>query len=137
LNEYKEDRKEASKAVRAWIPFGLGLGAFVLVIVLVLIFAGLAVWGGYAIIHKAFEREIVQQSQQYTESKGALLHKLYGEYIQLDADITMLEASGGNREVINAKIAQQKELVGRIKYEASLVPDSEVPDEVRAFIATH
>lgn len=109
----------------------IGVAVFVSVLVVgVLVFWGLTATD---IITLGIQREIVQHSQQYVETKINLLNKLYNDHEQLEAEISTLSGNG----VIEAKKAQQKAVVVRIKTEATMIPENTVPPEIREFISTH
>jgi len=89
------------------------------------------------IISLDIQREVIQRSQQYVETKVNLLNKLHNDWLQLDAEIAELRADDGNEGIVAAKRAQQKNTANRIRTEAGMIPDSQVPDSVKAFIAAH
>lgn len=89
------------------------------------------------IISMNIEREKIQHSQQYTETKVSLLNKLYSDYEQLGTEIAELRSVEGNDEIITAKQAQQKATIKRLRTEADLIPSSQVPDHIKSFLAAH
>lgn len=89
------------------------------------------------IISMNIQRETVQHSQQYTETKVALLNKLYSDYEQLGAEMAELRSVAGNDEIIAAKQAQQRATLKRLRNEAGLIPNSQVPDHIQSFLSTH
>jgi len=133
LNDYRKDVKEVGKEIpfTLWTFFKWILGVMVVLAVLGFIAQSLG------IISLNIEREKVQHSQQYTETKVTLLEKLHSDWFQLNSEITELKSGEGNEEIIDAKKAQQKSIVKRIKTEASRIPNSQIPDEIKTFILTH
>jgi hypothetical protein len=67
----------------------------------------------------------------------ALLNKLHSDYMTLDAEIAELKSGEDNEEIISAKQAQQKSIISRLHNEADLIPESQVPDHIQTFLATH
>ena len=79
-------------------------------------------------------RENIQSSQQYTESQVQRLQNLYTEYNSLDVKIA---EAGEDSALVDALKAQQKALVSQMETIADLIPESEVPQDIRTFLATH
>ncbi len=88
---------------------------------------------GFINIH----REVVQHSQQYTESKVHLLQSLQNDWLELESDIAELSTEEGNGALIAAKEAQQEAIVNQMHTEAGLIPSSEIPADVARFLASH
>ena len=105
------------------------------------ILVGLVVigWGLMAanIVSFGIQREATQQSQPYTETKVSLLHKLHNDYLQLTTEIAELKSDSSNQEIIQGKEAQKKNIVKRMKSEAQLISQSEVPDSIKVFLRSH
>jgi len=106
---------------------GYGVLGFVL---LILLGFGMQALG---IISIGIQREVVQHSQPYVETKISLLHSLYNDWLQLDSEV----AESGNETVIRAKTAQQKAILMQMREESELIPSSEVPQSIKVFLATH
>ena len=104
------------------------------ILLAVLIFGTLVFWGLTAtgIITLGIQREVVQHSQQYVETKLNLLWSLYNSWTRLDAEIAEATDSG----VVEAKKAQQVATFSQMKQEASMIPEDTVPQEIREFIET-
>ncbi|MDO8259900.1 MAG: hypothetical protein Q7T50_00185, partial [Candidatus Magasanikbacteria bacterium] len=85
------------------------------------------------IISMNIEREVVQHSRQYTESKQASLQNLYSQYAGLALQIAKAETDG-NINVADAAKAQQIALITQMKREATNIPASEVPVEIYRLI---
>ena len=108
--------------------------ALLAIIVLVILFFILQSLG---IISLGIQREVIQHSQQYVETKVNLLNKLHNDYLQLDAEIAELRTGEDNEGIIAAKKAQQKNTINRMKTEADMIPSSQVPTSVKSFLSTH
>ncbi len=128
-NEYRDDMNRVAKdsAWTLWRFLPLGL-----LIVVLLTFLG---WGlkSAGIIGKDIDREVVQHSRQYTESKQAKLQNLYTEYTNLQTKAAQAEA-GGQEKVANAVKVQQRAILAQMKREATNIPNSELPSEVHRLI---
>ena len=86
------------------------------------------------IIGMNIDREVVQQSQQYVESKQAKLQNTYSEY--MDLETRRAEASlAGATDVEAALKAQKGALIAQMRREVTNIPDSEVPKEVATLLA--
>jgi hypothetical protein len=109
---------------------GIGLAIIVGIVVLS--------WGLMAsnIVSFGIQREAIQQSQPYVETKISLLHKLHTDWLQLDAEITEARVAG-QEAVVSSKIGQQKEIVNRMRYEAGLIAQSQIPDSIKYFLRSH
>ncbi|RLB87180.1 MAG: hypothetical protein DRH10_09540 [Deltaproteobacteria bacterium] len=132
MSEYRNELKRVSREApyTAWTFLKWGL--LVLLVFTILAFIAQAL----GIISINIQREVVQHSQQYVETKVNLLNKLHTDYLQLDAEIAELRAGEGNEEIIEAKRAQQKNIVTRMKTEAEMIPNSQVPASVKLFLST-
>ncbi len=77
-------------------------------------------WGLQAaqIVSFGIQREAIQHSQPYVETKISLLHKLHNDWLQLDAEIAEFKAIPNSQAIINAKQSQQKSIVIRLREEA-------------------
>jgi len=93
-------------------------------------------WGLMAsnIVTWSIQREAVQHSQPYVETKVSLLHKLHNDWLQLDAEIAELRSTEDSRPIIKAKQAQQKNIVIRMAEEAELIPASQIPASIGNFL---
>lgn len=80
-----------------------------------------------------YNRETVQQSQQYTEAKASFLTGQVSEYMKLAVEI----AESTSEEVKTAKMNQQLAILARVHEEIDRLPESEVPISVRAFMSAH
>ena len=131
MSDYRDGLKAADKDApyAAWIFFKWGLLA--LVVIGLLYFAGLSL----GILKMDIERENVQHSRQYVETKISLLEKLHTDWLRLDAEIIELTIEEGNESIISAKTAQQKYIVVQMRTEVRRIPDSEVPATIRSFLS--
>ena len=131
--EYRDEarfvRRETFWTLRKALPIFL-------VVLVVAVFIG---WGlkSAGIIGMNIEREVIQHSQQYVETKVNLLNKLHGDWLKLNADIAQAKTIEGAEVVILAKRAQRNNTLERIKTEASMIPSSQVPPAVQSFLSTH
>lgn len=96
-------------------------------------------WGLMAtnIISFGIQREAIQHSQPYVETKISLLHKLHSDWLQLGAEIAELKTIPESQDIIRAKQSQQKGIIVRMSEEAELLPDSQVPQSIVLFLARH
>ncbi len=78
----------------------------------------------------AIEREAVQQSQQYNETKTRLLNDLYENALELDVKI--LEAT--NPSVAAAQRAQRNQIVRQMREESQLMAESQIPAVIVTFL---
>jgi len=109
-------------------PILIGVGIFLIALILgILVFWGLTATG---IITRGIQREVIQHSQPYVETKLNLLWSLYNDWTQLESEIT----ETGDTAVIEAKRAQQAATVSQMRQEASMIPEGTVPPELREFI---
>ncbi len=134
MSDYHDDLKSVLKEVpyTAWTFFKWGLLAIIVIAIFIFIGQGLG------LISINIHREVTQHSQQYVETKVNLLNKLQNDWFQLDAETVELRMGDeDNGEIINAKIAQQKNIVKRMRTEADMIPDSQVPTSVRSFLSNH
>lgn len=128
-NEVRAGIKEANWTIWKVLPTVVLVG-----VILVILGWGLKAVG---IIGKDIEREVVQHSRQYTETKASLLEKLHNDYLQLSAEIAEFNASEGADEIVSAKSAQQKAILRRMRTESDRMPESQVPTHIRSFLSTH
>ena len=131
----KTELKELSREGRfaSWTLFKWA--AVVLPVVLIV---GLGVFWlltATSIVTRDIQREVTQHSQQYVEAKVNLLNKLYSDWTQLQAEIKVMEVAGGGEEIISAKQAQQRAIAIRAKTEAGMIPESQVPTDVKRLVA--
>ncbi len=133
MSEYRDEVKKINKEVPFTLWTVLKWVILILVVCVILYWVGLST----GIISRDIKREVIQHSQQYTETKGNLLNKLHDDWLQLDTEIVELKTYEGNDEIIAAKKAQQKNLVKRIRREAGMIPESQVPENVRTFLQRH
>lgn len=132
MNDYRREVREIGKEVpfTLWTFFKWALGIIVVV----------AVLGFFAqmlgIISINIEREKVQHSQPYVETKATLLLKLHSDWTQLEAEVVQLRAddSGGNFEIIVAKKAQQKSIIKRMQEEVTRIPEGKIPSSIKEFL---
>ncbi|MFA4942999.1 MAG: hypothetical protein WC564_05180 [Patescibacteria group bacterium] len=132
-NEYRNEVRKIGKDVpfTFWTFFKWSLGFIIVVAVLGFVAQSLG------IISLSIEREKIQHSQPYIETKVVLLEKLHNDWYDLEAEIVELKLAKESDEFISAKQAQQKNIVKRIKAEANLIPESQIPEEINDFILTH
>jgi hypothetical protein len=131
--EYRKGVNEGIEEAR-W-TLGKILPYFLLFIVFVLVLGWILQATG--IISMNIQREVTQHSQGYTESKARLLQKLHTDYLQLETEIAELQNKDDSQQIILMKRAQQKENLNRMRGEADLLPQSEVPQSVKTFLAKH
>ena len=127
--EYRDGMNEVAKdtswTVMRFLPVGL-------LIVAILVMLG---WflQSTGIISMNIDREVVQHSRQYTESKQGMLQNLYTEYANLQTKVVEAEANGATN-VADAARAQQGALLAQMKREATNIPNSQIPPEVKRII---
>ncbi|MBT3690393.1 hypothetical protein HOE31_00300 [bacterium] len=128
-NEYRDGATIVAKE-SAW-TFWRFLPLLLLVIVVVL----LVVWSlkSTGIIGKDIEREVVQHSQQYVESKQAKLQNLYTKYVELQTKATEAEFAGVT-ELVDVYYAQQKAILVQMRREVTNIPSHQVPPEVQKLL---
>ena len=81
-----------------------------------------------------FQREAVQHSHEYVETKRSLLLDLQNDWEQLDVEI--LETS--IPAVREGKLAQQAGILRQMKEEAQRIENSgDIPQSVKLFLAQH
>jgi len=85
------------------------------------------------IIGKDIEREVVQHSQQYVESKQAKLQNLYTKYVELQTKATEAEFAGVT-ELVDVYYAQQKAILVQMRREVTNIPSHQVPPEVQKLL---
>ena len=117
--------KDASWTVMRFLPVGLLIVAIIVVLGWFLLSTG--------IISMNIDREVVQHSRQYTESKQGMLQNLYTEYANLQTKVAEAEANGSTN-VADAARAQQGALLAQMKREATNIPSSQIPPEVKRLI---
>lgn len=111
----------------------LWVGSIAVIVIAILYFAVLPM----GILKRDIQRETTQHSQQYVETKVNLLNKLHNDWLQLDAEIIELSEVEENVDLIVAKQAQQKNTLERLRTEADMIPESQVPTAVKLFLSTH
>lgn len=133
MTEYRDEVRRAGKEVpfTLWTILRWGIPTIIVIAMLAFLAQSLG------IISLDIRREVVQHSQQYVETKVNLLNKLHNDWLQLDAEIAELRVGAGNEDIVAAKQAQQKNTANRIRTEADMIPDSQVPASVQSFIAAH
>ncbi len=133
MSEFRDGAKQVGKEVSfvLWTILKWGIPTIIVLALLGFLCQSLG------IISLDIQREVVQHSQQYVETKVNLLNKLYNDWLRLEAEIAEFGASEGNEEIIAAKRAQQKNTAKRIRTEASMIPNSQVPESVQSFLATY
>ncbi len=133
MSEYRDGLKHASKEAlfTAWVIFKWGLLLIIVVALLTFLAQSLG------IISINIQREVTQHSQQYVETKINLLNKLHADWLQLETEIMELRASEGNEDIIRAKVAQQKNIIQRMRTEAEMIPSSQVPPSIKNFLLVH
>lgn len=104
----------------------------VLVVLAVMVVLGWALQAA-GIIDMNIQREVTQQSQQYTESQQARLQNLYTEYTSLQTAAATARANNQD-EVLQAVEAQQMALIAQMRRITTNIPSSEVPEEVRTLL---
>ncbi len=84
----------------------------------------------------AVERDVMQQSHQYTDAKKLMLLKMVEEYETGEADIARYRASDPVKfkDVIKGMEAQQESILVRMRAEAKMIPLSQVPDSVHKYV---
>lgn len=133
MSEYRNEVRRVGKEVpfTLWTVFKWGVPTILVVALLGFLAQSLG------IVSLNIQREVVQHSQQYVETKVNLLNKLHNDWLQLSAEIAELRTGGeGNAEIVAAKRAQQRNTETRIRTEADMIPSSQVPSTVRTFLDT-
>lgn len=133
MNGYRNEVKKVGKEVPFTLWTLLKWGIPTIIVVAILLFLAQSM----GIISMNIQRETTQHSQQYVETKVNLLNKLLSDWSQLDTEIVELKAGEGNEDIITAKKAQQKNVVKRIHTEAGMIPSSQIPSDVKTFMAEH
>jgi len=128
------DYRDAANEVRreAWWT----LRKFIALVVVLLCVVVVLGWGlkRAGIIGMNIDRNVVQQSQQYVESKQAKLQTLYSEY--MDLEVRRTEASLAKATELEAALKAQKgALLAQMRREVTNIPSSEVPEEVANLLA--
>lgn len=124
-NQVSTGIKESYWTIGKILPIGL-------LVIGILMFLG---WGlqSAGIISKNIEREVVQHSRQYTESKQAMLSTLYAEYTRLQTQF--IEANNNEQGELAAAVnAQRSAIVFQMKRESANIPESEIPAEIKQVI---
>ena len=132
MNQYRNDLNAAGKEVGFTLRKLLMWGIPIIIVLTLLGWLAQSL----GIVSMNIEREKVQHSQQYSETKVSLLNKLYNDILTLDAEIAELRTTEGNEEIISAKQAQQRAGINRLRSEADLIPSSQVPDYIRSYLST-
>jgi len=129
----KGEKKMTNEDLKAFFKSLPGI-IIVLVVVMALLWGAtyLLTLGERPLIN--LHRENIQSSQQYTEAQVQRLQNLYTEYNSLGVKIA---EAGENSALVDALKAQQKALVSQMETIADLIPESEVPQDIRTFLATH
>ena len=112
------------------VKFGIGFFTIVFVVVMAIGAISLGAKAIFLPANIAIEREAVQQSQQYNETKTRLLNSLYEDVLQLDVEI--LETT--NSSVAGAKRAQRAQLVRQMREESQLMAQSQIPTIISTFL---
>ena len=128
-DDYRNDVRNTLKEGR-WTMWEV-LPTALLVIMIVLAIGWVLQATG--IITMNIEREVVQHSRQYTESKQAMLQNLYTQYAQLQTKVAEAEHNGATNVAEMAR-AQQRALLAQMKREATNIPSSQIPAEVSRLI---
>jgi len=125
-NEASVVAKEATWTVWRFLPL------FILVIIILTVIG----WGlkSAGIIGMDIEREVVQHSRQFVESKQAKLQSLYTQYVNLQTKVAEANAAGATK-VAQATEAQQMALLAQMKREAINIPSHKIPTEVQQLIS--
>ena len=129
---WKADRKRERRQIvgegARWLPYSI-------IALLVIVFAiggvSMLAYGTFLPWRIGIERTVVQASRQYTESKVHLLEQLHTQALALDTEI----AESADADVKAAKQAQLAGNVRRMKSEVALIPATEVPVHISAFLS--
>lgn len=113
--------------------FGIWAIVITVVVVLCVAFAAIA-FGVLNVPLRALEREGIQQSPGYVQSKQTTLVDLKAEYQRLETEAAKY---AGNDKVVSEIRAQQNQVLNQMRQEAALIPESEIPGDVRRFLAEH
>lgn len=103
-------------------------------------FAGTVATGLYWITNatmRNLETEAIRNSNQYVQTKQDLLFKLMDDYTQLESEVIILQAQGGQDELISAKRGQMIATLTRMHDEAGLIDADKIPAEVARFLLSH
>lgn len=128
-SEYRSEASTVAKET-SWTIWRF-LPVFLLVVIILTI-------GGWAlksagIIGMDIEREVVQHSRQFVDSKQAKLQNLYTKYTNLQTKA--IEASmAGATKAMEAMESQQMAILSQMKREAMNIPSHKVPLEVQRLI---
>lgn len=123
MNTFRKETNEIMSNVKWFI---LKHGIFILIFIIILGF----ILQSLGIISMNIRREIIQHSQQYTESKTSLLYKYYNDYLKLQTEIS----ETNDQTIIDSKIMQQKNLLKMMAIESNRIPKSEIPKEILQLI---
>lgn len=107
-------------------------GALAIGFVVVLTIVGWKMWP----TQMAVERDVMQQSHQYTDAKRSMLLKLAEEYEATETDIAKYRANDPVKfkDVVTGMESQQQALLDRIRNEAKMLPPNQVPDSIRKYL---
>lgn len=128
-SDYRNDAREVIKETN-WTIWKI-IPTLLLVAVVITVLG----WGlkSVGIIGKDIDREVVQHSRQYTESKQASLQNLYTQYVGLQTKVAEAEAIGSTK-VAEAVMAQQMAIIAQMRRKAGNIPSSELPSNIQQLI---
>ena len=128
-SDYRNEAQEVIKETN-WTIWKIIPTLFIVALVITVFGWGLKSAG---IIGKDIDREVVQHSRQYTESKQASLQNLYTQYVGLQTKVAEAEAVGSTK-VAEAAMAQQMAIIAQMRREAGNIPSSELPSNIQQLI---
>lgn len=108
------------------------VGKWLIVLLVILVPLGWLLMSS-GIVSMNIQREIVQHSQQYVETKVNLLNKLHNDYLRLQVDIDKYRGT----PAAQSSIALQKNTLQRIRTEAGMIPESQWPSGVAELLSNN
>ena len=100
-----------------------------------LIIAGF-LYVGVAPAWNEMHRQTIHSSNEYVQTKQALLLQLKTNYDQLHSDIVQLQNDPANAPTVAAKHAQQRSIIARMRTEAAMLAPRDVPPSVAVFLTS-
>ena len=116
MDDFRQEEEAALFGIRVVWMWGIAIASLFLIIAAIVVKT--APW------FNDKEREGIEHSHAFVESKRELLLKLASDY---DALNTSIEAHKGEPSFVDAAERQKKSIVARVKLEAESLPSSEVP----------
>lgn len=120
------ERSEEQGVYRFFFTLGL--------IVLALVVIGAVVFMALRPLQLEFERETNQNSQQFVQTMQTTLLDYHSEYMELE---TKIAESSDRPELVGQYEAQQCSILKKMRTDAQLIDESEVPRDIVQFLAAH